>query len=365
VRTTSGSAERLQKSAGAWKLEFQQLVYNTPTLLRPRRFAVLGEQAILQQLREFSGHEPLAKDAERLFSRQALNDGSYVVRDGRWFPELRPETVGESEPPPPQPTAAGATARPGLVDELVKRIGSLEGAVEEMRQSLDKALAALVDGTLQVAAPAPHTGSSLRAAPTASSLRAQPVASSLRAAADHSTMRSSASPARPAPIPMPEQSSDGSKVIGLPSVSALSDVVKGLAGPEAALAGGERFDWEQVAALQPVFCSVIQDHEGDEAGSMIFDLEAALRLAAALLMESEEVVESLLEEKVMSDEMLDAASEVCNTLMSAFNKVAGNPHMRVGKMQPLTEARMAQLASVRKRDDYRYNQGGRLSMVAR
>jgi hypothetical protein len=377
VLTTSGSAERLQKSAGAWKLEFQQLVYNTPTLLRPRRFAVLGEQAILQQLREFSGHEPLAKDAERLFLRPALNDGAYVVRDGRWFPELRPETVAELEPPP-QPAAAGSAGRPGLVDELVKRIASLESMVDEMRQSLDKALAALGDGTLQLsAAPAISARSSLRAAPAASSLRASPVSSSLRAAASasqaaaaerpsqRSAASSSAPPARPAPIPMPDQPGDDKKVIALPPLSALSDVVKGLAGPDATLASSERFDWEQVAAKQPVFCSVIQDNGGDEAGSMIFDLESALRMAGALLMESDEVVESLLEEKVMSDDMLDAASEVCNTLMSAFNKVSGNPHMRVGKMQPLSEARMAQLAVARKRDDYRYSQGGRLTMIGR
>ncbi|HET8934900.1 MAG TPA: hypothetical protein VFN67_15740, partial [Polyangiales bacterium] len=84
----------------------------------------------------------------------------------------------------------------------------------------------------------------------------------------------------------------------------------------------------------------------------------------ALLMESEEMIESLLEEKIMSDEMIDAASEVCNTLTSALNKVSGNPHLRSGKMQPFTEARAAQLATAAKRDDYRYNHGGRFSLVA-
>ena len=82
-------------------------------------------------------------------------------------------------------------------------------------------------------------------------------------------------------------------------------------------------------------------------------------------MESDEVVDSLLEEKVMSDEMLDAASEVCNTLTAAFNKVPGNPHLRAGKMQPLSDARSAELNNARKREDYRYSLGGRLSMIAR
>jgi hypothetical protein len=340
----------LQRAAGGWKLEFQQLVYNTPSLLRPRRFAVQGEQAILQQLREFSGHEPLAKDAERLFSRGALPDGTYVVRDGRWFPELRPDAVAES--PPPQPTAAPAGVSRNALDELTKRISALEATVGGLQQSLDLALRALADSSARVS-PAP------RAAARADSLPAEP--------SERSQVSSAmppprvAEPERPAPTSQAPQN----KAINLPAMEALSDLVKSLAGPSAVLTNSERIDWNQVATQQPVFCAVMQDHGGDEAASMVFDLESALRLAGALLMESDDVVEALLEEKVMSDEMLDAASEVCNTLTSSFNKVSGNTHLRAGKMQPFSEARAAELARARKRDDYRFSQGGRLSMIAR
>jgi hypothetical protein len=51
-------------------------------------------------------------------------------------------------------------------------------------------------------------------------------------------------------------------------------------------------------------------------------------------------------------------------LTAALNKVSGNPHLRAGKMQPFTEARAAQLPAATKRDDYRYNQGGRFTLVA-
>jgi hypothetical protein len=153
--------------------------------------------------------------------------------------------------------------------------------------------------------------------------------------------------------------------ISLPAATALTDLIRGLAGPDANLSPCDRTDWGSlVAGGSLVFFAVIQDNAGDEAGSMLFDLEAALRLAGALLMESEEMIESLLEEKIMSDEMIDAASEVCNTLTSALNKVSGNTHLRSGKMQPFTEARAAQLATAAKRDDYRYNHGGRFSLVA-
>jgi hypothetical protein len=347
VRTTSGSAERLQRASGGWKLEFQQLVYNTPSLLRPRRFAVQGEQAILQQLREFSGHEPLAKDAERLFSRGALPDGTYVVRDGRWFPELRPDAMAEDAPPPP--TAAPGISRSAL-DELTKRITALEATVSGLQQSLDLALRALADTSGRVSAPP-------RAAARSESLPAQP--------ATRSQASSAMPPARRAAEPEAAPEVSQAKVINLPALEALSDLVRSLAGPAALLTNTDRIDWDQVATQQPVFCAVMQDHGGDEAGSMVFDLESALRLAGALLMESDDVVEALLEEKVMSDEMLDAASEVCNTLTSSFNKVSGNTHLRAGKMQPFSEARAAELARARKRDDYRYSHGGRLSMIAR
>ena len=343
---------------GAWRLEFQQLVYSSPTLLRPRRFSVLGEQAILQQLRDLNGHEPLVRDAERLFARGAIPDGAYVVREGRWFPELAPEQLKEPDPPPPSPEQRAVQAETqgvqtrGVLEELVKRVVSLEDTVREMQESLERALTALAQAAASPGAFAQTAAPGVPAAapqPTAAGASPQPTAA-----------------AAPAPAPAPEpENTYGKKVVNLPPITGLSDLVRGLAGPDANLAAGELIDWAHISGTMPVFCCVVQDGEGDEAGSMIFDLEAALRLAGALLMESEEMIESLLEEKVMSDEMLDAASEVCNTLTSAFNKVSGNPHLRAGKMQPFTEARSVQLASVRKRDDYRYNQGGRLSLVAR
>jgi hypothetical protein len=359
VLTSTGSAERLQRTAGGWKLEFQQLVYNSPSLLRPRRFAVQGEQAILQQLREFSGHEPLARDAERLFGRGALPEGTYVVRDGRWFPELHPDAVA-------QPELAGLGVDPTTgkspLDYLTQRIASLESSVRSLQQSLEQALKALASAAVVQRSIAPEPAPVRSKAPGASSLHSGTGRHVQPLAATHSPGQV-AEPLEEEEMAAPSES--GAKVITLPSISGLSDLVKSLAGPGAVLAPTERFDWKQVGAQQPVFCAVIQDNGGDEAGSMIFDLESALRLAGALLMESDEVVDSLLEEKVMSDEMLDAASEVCNTLTAAFNKVPGNPHLRAGKMQPLSDARSAELNNARKRDDYRYSLGGRLSMIAR
>lgn len=351
VSTTTGSAERLQRAAGAWRMEFEQLVYNAPSILRPRRFAVLGEHAILQQLREFSGHEPLAKDAERLFARGALPDGTYIARNGRWLPEMRPETV-MPEPEEPEPEKLDS----GEVKQLQDKIHSLETTVRALQKMVEGAMRALTDAAAQraatpaaaAAAPAPASAYEARGA-------AEPAGAPQMAVA-------SLRPAPPAPRPIVDPNE---KLISLPSMSALSDLVKSLAGPDAVLTQADQADWAKLSAAGPVYAAPIHNHDGHDVGAMILDIESALRLAGALLMESDDMITSLLEEKMMSDEMLDAASEVCNTLMSAFNKISGNPHLRVAKLELQTPERAGWVASARKVDNYRYSHGGRLAMAVR
>jgi len=362
--TTAGSAERLQRAAGAWRMEFEQLVYNAPAILRPRRFAVLGEHAILMQLREFAGHEPLAKDAERLFARGAVPDGTYVARNGRWLPEMRPEAI-VPEPEAPDPELQKLSA--GAIDDLNDRIESLETMVKNMQRSLENAMRSLSD----VASPPPRAaaapagaGHAVAAAPAPAPAPA-PRREHLGGIETASRAADSIPAQPPAPLPLAEADRPAGKPVTLPTAAALSDLVKSLAGGDAVLQPAERADWSKLAELGPVYAAPFADHDGNEAGAMIMDIESALRLAGALLMESEEMVTSLLEEKMMSDEMLDAASEVCNTLMSAFNKVSGNTHMRVSKLELMDAGRLSWLASARKTDDYRYSHGGRLVMAVR
>jgi hypothetical protein len=361
--TTAGSAERLQRAAGAWRMEFEQLVYNAPAILRPRRFAVLGEHAILMQLREFSGHEPLAKDAERLFARGAVPDGVYVARNGRWLPEMRPETVvAEPEAPEPEPERLAG----GAIEALNDRIQSLETMVKNLQRSLELAMRSLSEVE---AKPRPATSGAAAAAPAAAPAAAAPAAPVPRRETPGGIETASSSdsiPAQPpAPLPLAAADRRTGKPVTLPTITALSDLVKSLAGSEAVLQSAEAADWPKLAESGPVYAAAFADHDGIEAGAMILDIESALRLAGALMMESEEMVTSLLEENMMSEEMLDAASEVCNTLMSAINKVTGNPHMRVAKLQLMDAAGLSWLSIARKTDDYRYSHGGRLAMAVR
>jgi hypothetical protein len=353
LSTTTGSAERLHRAAGAWRLEFEQLVYNAPALLRPRRFAVSGEHAILQQLRELGSHEPLAKDAERLFARGAVPDGTYIARNGRWLPELRPDAV---EPEPEAAATSAAPADSSQVEELDRRIASLEISVRALQKLVEGAMRALSEGARAAPAPAPAAAPIPIAPP-------QPVMPHASAGAATGVGAGAVDPiaAAAAAIMTPRTE----KPINLPTAAALTELVKSLAGADAILSPGERLDWVMQAAAGPVFSAPIHSNDGEDVGAMIMDLEVALRLAGALLMESEEMVLSLLEEKMMSEEMLDAASEVCNTLMSAFNKVSGNPHLRAGKLLRMDEAGASWLEHARKRDDYRHSHGGRMTMALR
>jgi hypothetical protein len=329
-------------------MELEQLVSSAPAILRPRRFAVVGESAILMQLRELTGHEPLAKDAERLFARGSAPDGTYVARNGHWLPEVRPDVVALE--PKPLRAASVAQLAPGALplDVLVTRVAALEKSVQALQKLLETATRAL-----RAEAENPRTGAVVHGA----SAR-QPTAADPHGA-------TAAAVATPQPPPAARPVDPGAKVISLPSASALSELLRSLAGQGALLQPAERANWALLAAAGPVYAAALNDHDGQDVGAIIMDIEAALRLAGALLMESEDMITSLIEENMMSDDMLDASSEVCNTLMSSINKMSGNPHLRAGKIALLGEADASWLAAARKCDDYRYSHGGRVAIATR
>ena len=59
-------------------------------MLRPRRFEVRGQHAILHSLREEGDQDALAMEAERLFSEDISGTHTYIVRGSAWSP-LTPE----------------------------------------------------------------------------------------------------------------------------------------------------------------------------------------------------------------------------------------------------------------------------------
>jgi hypothetical protein len=327
--------QRLQLIDGEWRLEMEQLVYGGPTMLRPRRFEIRGHQTILQYLREQGDQDALAMEAERLFSEDISGTHTYIVRGNAWSP-LTPEV---DLAPAEAPSARSAVEIAPVLEQLKrceKRIAALELTVKELRVRL---LSPSDSGTSSEdleprggAEPEPEDAPPAIARRPAIAAVASPGASSMPA-------------------------------IGLPAQSALGDLIRSLAGPEASLIPVEDASWDERGG--PAFCSILSNDGGDELGAVVLEFESAIRLAAALLMESAETVQSALQAQSMPDDLLDAGSEVCNTIAASFNKVSGNPHLRAAKLTKLPDGGPGWLSSARSQVGYRHGQGGKLVLLAR
>jgi hypothetical protein len=355
LRATTGTPERLMRAEGAWKLQLERLVYDGPWLLHPRRLEVLGEEAILQQLRDLKGCEPLAKDAQRLFTAPASTVGSYVARENRWIVEINPQAA----PKPASAAQPDAAVANEQIEHLHKRIGALEGSIRALQKLVEEAL----KQSAKAAAAAQQSASRPQAQPQSADSTQGHKAAAGSAATARTEQRSDAVAEADSPRPQaaPAQPSAPAPLT-LPSQGALSDLVRSLAGANAEFTlASAPVDWSAAASAHG---AKIYTNDGREVGLLLFDLEGALRFAGALLMESDEAVANLLESGAMNADMLDAASEVANTFMSVFNKTSGNPHVRTEKLSPLDAAWFARIAQGRKREDYHYNRGGHVALIA-
>lgn len=352
VRGTAGTPERLRRVEGTWRLELERLVYSSPWMLRPFRFEVQGEPAILQQLRQLKGCENLARDAERLFAATPA-DGAFLAREGRWNIELTLEPVAYK----PERTAPASAVQAEELARMAERIDGLEASVRALQKMLqDVAKTAIRAVTL---AESPNRAAATAATQYGAAPNTSPKHAPIEDELGLDEAEASEDVEQHAPVE-PEAPAERAP-IALPSAAGITDLVRSLAGADAALVPRAGIDWERA---QHVFVGLFQTNDLDEVGALVFDLEAALRLAGALLMEADETIAAQIEEGLMSEEMLDAASEVCNTFMSAFNKISGNPHVKAEKLRALDQTLADRIGRARKRDDYGYNRGGNLSLLA-
>ena len=82
-------------------------------------------------------------------------------------------------------------------------------------------------------------------------------------------------------------------------------------------------------------------------------------------MELPEVLDPQLEEGAPSEDVLDAAGEVLNTLTSAVNKVRENFHVKVSALEVMHCDEIPWLSTCRGRQDYNVSSGGTISVVLR
>jgi hypothetical protein len=341
--------QRLQHIEGDWRLEMEQLVYGGPTLLRPRRFEIRGRQAILQYLREQGDQDALAMEAERLFSEDMPGTHTYIVRENAWAP-LNAEI--DLAPADAQSGRSSVEIAPVLeqLKRCEKRIATLELTVKELRTRLQ----ALSESG--ISAPVNQE----RERDPEPEPEPEPERERARAR-DHEPERERERENHQ----QPQASRGGPQraAIGLPEASVLGDLIRSLAGAETSLMPLDDPSWGEGGG--PAFCSILNNDAGDEFGAIVLEFESAVRLAAALLMESAEKVDTVLQEEKMTEDLLDAASEVCNTIAASFNKVSGNPHLRAAKLTKLEGSGPGWLSAARGQVGYRHSQGGKLILLAR
>src|SRR6476660_972646 len=134
--TTPAQPQRLRRVGSEWRLELEQLVYNSSHLLRPRRSEVRGEQAILQRLRALGDGELLVREAERLFRTSPPSvDVVYVAQDSSWVPDVQEQVVESEKPKPPDGAVELEQAR-RKADRFAKKVAALEATVRTLQEAL-------------------------------------------------------------------------------------------------------------------------------------------------------------------------------------------------------------------------------------
>lgn len=354
--TSPAQPQRLARVGSEWRLELEQLVYSSSHLLRPRRSEVRGEQAILQRLRALGDGELLVREAERLFrTSPASVDVAYVAQDSSWVPDVQ-EQLMESEKPKLADGAAELEQARRKADRFAKKVAALEATVRTLQEAL-KSQAQARRPSAAESEPEPQTEAEVPAVQPAwgAGDDVQAPTQEVRAIASSSFVPGPVAIAEPA-VPA---SADGMK---LPTAAALGELLRELGGASANVFPVDDATWMQTT--ETYWC-LLRDDSENELAAIVFDFECAVRLAGALLMESAEALQVILEQHEMSADMQDAASEVGNTVASVFNKVEGNPHVRAAKLSPVDDDARAWLGTVSDRQCYRYAPGGLLGLCVR
>ena len=332
-------AVALEQRDGVWSLEVESLVRVTRNTFRPRRQRVTGADAIMQHL--FLHDGPLVAATREVLEQAAGQlESRFEVHGSGWVPAPLLEDVQLQAPTPPPEAMHRPQLDTGVIQEIV--------TLGERLDRLEKSLSMLADEFAQgITADGLETGAG-----------AEDEDPELAGLAD-SLMGGDDATAEPEPEPEPDF-----KALKMPQLDAVEDLIKGLAGDEIAvtLAESEGWAFDQV---EKGYLAPLKDDKGEVVGILAMDLEATIRLAGGMLMEPKEELDSQVEDESPSEDIIDAAGEVLNTLTSSVNKVSGNTHVRSGGLEPLSVSSYPWLLRPRVRGDFRCSVGGRVVIIGR
>lgn len=327
-------------------MEVEELVRINRNTFRPRRRRVQGREEILQHLTVNQGS--LVAPTRQLLDANTGKQVRFEIRGPGWVPAPRTELVKEEVS---EERLREFDTVASQVGTLAKRVRELEALLETMTQKLAALEARVASGATVASASAEPAGAQEPGLADTQTVETAPVGEP----ATDDVQAVAASEAAPAPDFPPLQ---------VPSSDAILDLVRGLAGDNVRMSkvapGSFTLDTASAGYL-----ACLKSDGGEVLGALIMDTEATIRLAGGMLMEDVEELDAQVEDGTPSDDVLDAAGEVLNTLTSAVNKTSGNAHVRAGALETLESSEQAWLTSARAREDFNFSVGGRLVVVCR
>ncbi|MDD9942497.1 MAG: hypothetical protein OXU20_15770 [Myxococcales bacterium] len=326
----------LQQSDGVWSLEVEELIRVTRNTFRPKRQKVTGVDAIMQHLQLHQG--PLAGATRAVFEQAAGGlEARFELRGGGWVPVPELESL-----PAQQSQSAVGSASAGMLEGSARQEWD---AMQQRIQHLERTVALLSEELANAAMEMPPASADHEAADEMAATGEEPQASSVEPEAEQE----------------PEPDFAALKV---PQLDAVMDLVKGLAGDDVSLTPVDATEWDFEERGQG-HLAVLKNDSGEVVGALLMDLEATIRLAGGMLMEPAEELDSQVEGQSPSEDILDAAGEVLNTLTSAVNKVSGNPHVRAGGLEVMDFEANPWMKKPRVRSDLKCNIGGTVVILGR
>jgi hypothetical protein len=156
----------------------------------------------------------------------------------------------------------------------------------------------------------------------------------------------------------------GLRQLKLPPMAPVAECLRTLLGDEVEIRKGPlTVDYQK--ALDAFWISTLVDDKDNEIGAVLSSLEATVYLGGVLMMLPESELAAQIKRCEPSEDAIAAMAEVCNNLISTFNDVDGNPHVRSIYLVPHNLEEHEWLGSavdVLQLDD---NFGGKTLLIAR
>lgn len=341
----------LHRDDESWVLEVERYICVMGDIYRPLRQKVHGPRAILAHLDHNPRGKILAPATRALFDAPADGqEGHFDAVEGEWIPsEARLEI--EVERPSGPSTAQLAHLELGhresarRIAELEQRLEKLEARFSTMATIAQKALdvstelsEGIRDGSLGLATAAQLEGA---AGPAAAAPEAEE-----SAARDYGPV-----PEWEAPV--------------YPSIKVLRDTIEQLVMVSLStkeVRGREEVEIDPAKFDEHFFCMLIDDDDR-EVGAMIGDMKATVSLGCELMGIPDGEKDTQLKTGRPSEDVIEAMSEIFNTLSGPVNLIPGNMHLRIKALAPLDVATVSWLADARERVSLELGEFGKIWLL--